>query len=175
MEKRKIPTKNYLILGLISIVTVVLLYYFYSWTVAYKETKLNKRMMDAYMEVINYNELDNYLVESPDTIIYVSVLENEEIREFEKKFKDAFKKKEIENSVLYMDITNELKDEKLKQEMQTYYKLNDIDITNVPAIVVFSGGKLKSIYAIGRINYDVKQVKAYINGIKMNDEDLIDG
>ena len=81
------------------------------------------------MEVINYNELDNYLVESPDAIIYVSVLENETIREFEKKFKDAFKKKEIDNSVLYMDITDELKNKKIRQEMQTYYKLNDIDIT----------------------------------------------
>ena len=32
--------------------------------------------------------LDNYLVENPDTIVYVSVLEDEVIRDFEKEFKE---------------------------------------------------------------------------------------
>ena len=32
------------------------------------------------MTVINYNELDNYLVENPNTIVYVSVLEDETMR-----------------------------------------------------------------------------------------------
>ena len=49
------------------------------WVDVYKESKINIPILDKYMTVINYNELDNYIVENPDTIIYVSVLEDEKI------------------------------------------------------------------------------------------------
>ena len=68
---RVIPIKNYLILGIVIIVTLLLLYYFYMWIDAYNETKLNKPILDKYLEVINYNELDDYLIENQDTIIYI--------------------------------------------------------------------------------------------------------
>ena len=83
-EKRVIPFKNYIILLVIIVVSLLLVRYFYMWFDAYNDTKLNMPILDKYMEVINYNELDNYLIENPNTIIYVSVLENSEIRDFEK-------------------------------------------------------------------------------------------
>ena len=80
-ELRTIPTKNYIILGVVILVSILLLYYLYLWFDNYNETKLNMPILDKYMEVINYNELSDYLVENPDAIIYVSVLENSNIRE----------------------------------------------------------------------------------------------
>ena len=56
--------------------------------------------LDKYMSVINYNELDNYIVENPDTIIYVSVLEDEKIRGFEKKLKIKYKNKLVFDKLL---------------------------------------------------------------------------
>ena len=76
---RSVPKKNYFILGIIIIVSLLLLYYMHMWSLAYNETKLNMPILDKYLEVINYNELDNYLVEMPNTVIYVSVLEDENI------------------------------------------------------------------------------------------------
>ena len=94
------------------IVTLLLLYYFYMWVDIYKESKINIPIMDKYMNVINSNELENYLVENPNAILYVSMLDNEEIRSFEKKFKNEFKNKKVNNEVLYMNLTTELNDEK---------------------------------------------------------------
>ena len=99
-ELRKIPMKNYIILGVVILVTMLILYYFYMWVDVYKESKINIPIMDKYMNVINYNELDNYIVENPDTIVYVSVLEDENIREFEKKFKIKYKNNQINNELL---------------------------------------------------------------------------
>ena len=48
------------------------------------------------MRVINYNELENYVVENPNTVVYVSILEDEDIREFEKKLKNKYKNKDIQ-------------------------------------------------------------------------------
>ena len=107
-ELRVIPKKNYLILGVVILVSLLLIYYFYMWFDAYNETKLNRPILNKYMDVINYNELEDYLIESPNAIIYASVLENSEIRDFEKQFKAVLKAHQIDKDLLYMDITNRI-------------------------------------------------------------------
>ena len=111
---REIPVKNYIILGVVIFVTMLILYYFYMWVDVYKESKINIPIMDKYMMVINYNELDNYLVENPNTIVYVSVLEDERIRDFEKKLKVKYKNDEIDNDILYLNITDEIVNKNIK-------------------------------------------------------------
>lgn len=174
-ELRVVPKKNYLILGFILIVSFLLIYYLYMWFEAYNESKLNKPILDKYMEVINYNELDNYLVESPNAIIYVSVLENTEIRDFEKQFKSILKKNQLEKEVLYMDITEELRNNQVKNEMILKYAINNSSIVNVPVILVIDNGELYTIYGIKDNNYDVESLKMFINNIKFSNEDELDG
>ena len=174
-ELRVIPTKNYIILGLVLLVSFLFIYYLYMWLDAYNESKLNKPILDRYMEVINYNELDNYLVESPNAIIYVSVLENSEIRDFEKQFKTILKNHQIEKDLLYMNITEEIKDNTLKKEMNSKYVLNDTKISDVPVIMVIDNGVLISMYKIDVNNYDMLSIKMFLNNIKFSTEDELDG
>lgn len=169
-ELRKIPFKNYVFLGVVLLVSMLILYYFYLWVDAYNESKLNKPIMNKYMDVINYNELDTYLIENPDTIIYVSVLENKEIRDFEKNFKKLFKKKKINNDILYLDITEDIKNEDIKNELSNKYMINSVSILDVPVIIVIENGNVKSIYSISENNYDVDKVKTYINSIKFEEK-----
>lgn len=174
-ELRKVPFKNYIILGIVLLVSMLLLYYFYMWVDAYNESKLNKPIMDKYMEVINYNELDNYLIENPNTIIYVSVLENKEVRNFEKKFKKLFINNEIDNKILYLDITNEINDKSVKEMLKERYSINSVSILNVPNIIVFDDGNLKTIYSISEDNYDIDRIKLFINNNKFSEEDELNG
>lgn len=169
-ELRKIPFKNYVFLGVVLVVSMLILYYFYLWVDAYNESKLNKPIMNKYMDVINYNELDTYLIENPDTIIYVSILENKEIRDFEKNFKKLFKKKKINNDILYLDITEDIKNEEIKNELSNKYMINSVSILDVPVIIVIENGNVKSIYSISENNYDVDKVKTFINGIKFEEK-----
>ena len=37
-ELRKVPVKNYVILGVVIVVTMLILYYFYLWVDVYKES-----------------------------------------------------------------------------------------------------------------------------------------
>lgn len=169
---RKIPIKNYIILGIVMLVTVFILYYFYMWVDVYKESKINIPIMDKYMTVINYNELNNYIVENPNTIVYVSVLEDEDIRDFEKKLKIKYKSNEIDNEVLYMNITEDLMDKTVKKEMKSKYFLNSLDITNVPCVLVFNDGVLKSIYSVKDNGYDINKFVSYINNIVLESDDI---
>lgn len=162
---REIPIKNYIILGVVLFITMLILYYFYCWVDVYKESKINIPIMDKYMSVINYNELDNYIVENPDTIIYVSVLEDEKIRGFEKEFKNKYKNKEIDNELLYMNITDDIKDMDIRDEMVSKYSINSLDMTDVPSLLVFNNGELSSIYSVRDNDYDIDRFVLYINNI----------
>jgi len=169
-ELRVIPKRNYLFLGIVLLVSFLLVYYLYMWFDAYNETKLNRPILNRYMEVINYNELNNYLVESPNAIIYVSVLENSEIRDFEKQFKNVLKNRQIDKDLLYLDITEEIRDNMLLKEMNDKYTLNGVSISNVPAILVIDNGTLSAIYSIKNSNYDIEGLKQFINSVSFIDD-----
>lgn len=171
-ELRKIPTKNYIILGVVILLTLLILYYFYMWVDVYKESKINIPIMDKYMTVINYNELDNYVVENPNTIVYVSVLEDDKIRGFEKQFKNKYRNNEIENDVLYMNITDDIRNTNIKEDMDDRYVLNDLSITDVPCVLVFNDGLLKSIYSVSDNNYDIERFTIYLNNIDMESDGI---
>ena len=169
---RKIPVKNYVIWGVVIFITLLILYYFYMWVDVYKESKINIPIMDKYMRVINYNEFSDYLIENPDTIVYVSVLEDEKIREFEKKFKDKYRDNEIENEILYMNITDDIKNKNIKDEMVLKYFVNSLNMTDVPCVLVFSDGKISSIYSVSDNDYDIDRFTIYLNNIELERDDL---
>lgn len=169
---RKIPVKNYIILGVVIFITLLILYYFYMWVDVYKESKINIPIMDKYMRVINYNEFSDYLIENPDTIVYVSVLEDEKIREFEKKFKNKYRENEIENEILYMNITDDIKDKNVRNEMSLKYFVNSLNMTDVPCVLVFSDGKISSIYSVSDNDYDINRFVVYLNNIEVERDDL---
>ena len=91
-KEKEIPLKNYILLSIVLILTIVVVIYFFLWKNTYEKSKLQTPILDDYLLVINYNELNNYLVENKDAIIYISKLNNENIRLFENKFKNIINK-----------------------------------------------------------------------------------
>lgn len=172
-ELRVIPKKNYFILGVVLLLTVLAVYYFYMWNKAYNESKINEPILDKYMTVINYNELEDYLIENPDTIIYTSILEDKDIRSFENRFKNYIRNDKLDHDVLYMDITSEIKSNNKKNDMMKKYSVEYANILDIPNVMVFENGKLKMIYNIQDNDYDVKKTVEFINSIKINEGDNI--
>lgn len=168
---RVIPMKNYIILGIVILVTLCLLYYFYMWFDAYNETRLNKPILNKYMEVINYNEIDNYIVENPNTIIYVSVLENEDIRNFEKKLKNSYKDNDIDEEILYLDMTEDIKNKDILQEIEYKYSLNSLSMKDVPCVIVFKNGNIDTIYSIRDNDYNIDKFERFIVSIMFDGGD----
>ena len=96
-KEKEIPFKNYIILAVILIFTILLVVYLFNWQSIYQKNKLQEPILDKYLMVINYNELDDYLVENKEAIVYVSVLNDEKIRMFENKFKNLIIKNDLNN------------------------------------------------------------------------------
>ena len=167
---REIPLKNYIILGLVVLLTLGLVYYFYLWYITYEESKLNETIMDRYLEVINYNELNDYIVENRNAMIYTSVLEDNNIRKFEIKFKNIVVKNALKDKILYMDMTDIFKDKIKYTELRNSYQINNYNITNVPCILVFKDAKLVDIYSIKDNDYNTENVLNYIIDNEMSIE-----
>lgn len=167
---REIPLKNYIILGLVILLTLGVVYYFYLWYITYEESKLNETIMDRYLEVINYNELNDYIVENRNAMIYTSVLEDNNIRKFEIKFKNIVVKNALKDKILYMDMTDIFKDKIKYTELRNSYQINNYNITNVPCILVFKDAKLVDIYSIKDNDYNTDDVLNYIIDNEMSIE-----
>lgn len=167
---REIPLKNYIILGLVILLTLGLVYYFYLWYITYEESKLSETIMDRYLEVINYNELNDYIVENRNAMIYTSVLEDNNIRKFEIKFKNIVVKNALKDKILYMDMTDIFKDKIKYTELRNSYQVNNYNITNVPCILVFKDAKLVDIYSIKDNDYNTDNVLNYIIDNEMSIE-----
>ena len=167
---REIPLKNYIILGLVILLTLGLVYYFYLWYITYEESKLNETIMDRYLEVINYNELNDYIVENRNAMIYTSVLEDNNIRKFEIKFHNIVVKNALKDKILYMDMTDIFKDKIKYTELRNSYQINNYNIINVPCILVFKDAKLVDIYSIKDNGYNTDNVLNYIIDNEMSIE-----
>ena len=155
MEK-KIPLKNYIILAVTLIITVILVIYFYLWQKTYEESKKNTIIMDEYIQKINYNELSNYLIENKSTVIYSSVVGIQKTSNFEKKFI-----KVIQDKTLNLDLTEVVKNKTIKKELlEKYPELNN-NIKD-PLIIIFNNDKVIRIYNIKDNNYNIDSLIEFL-------------
>lgn len=153
---REIPKKNYFILFIVIVLSLLIAFYFRKWYKAYEDSYLSKSIVGNYLFEINYKELDNYLVENQSAIIYVSKVGNEKIRNFEKKFINAINQNDLKNKILYLNLNN------YKGDINNKYTINDMNITSVPNISVFKNGKLDDIYVIDVDGYNMEKIISYL-------------
>ena len=159
---REVPLKNYVYLFLILLGSFLLLIYINTWYETYNENKLNTSIMNEYLTVINYNELDNYIIENKNAIIYVSILGDEDINRFEKKFKNDILENNLKNSILYLDLTKENRTATTKElEIEQDF----------PYLVVYTNGQITDTYNIVETNYSSKKIIKYLNRIGATEND----
>lgn len=153
---REIPLKNYIYLFIVLLGSVLFLIYVYTWYETYKENKLKAGILNDYLTIINYNELDDYIIENKNAILYVSVLGNENTSKFEEKFKNSIIDNNLKNDILYLDLTNE--------NIPLATKKLQID-DNFPYLVIYTNGKITDTYNISEEKYNTKKIIKYLNRI----------
>lgn len=151
---KEIPSKNYIILSLIVISTVILVFYAKSW---YNTTRnYSEEQTTEGIREITTEELKNYIYENPKFILYTSSKTDNQIKPFEKKFKKLLIDKNLINVTLYLDI-----------DSTTPEQLTNIihkKTTTTPTLYIFDNGKIKYIIydinkqSLSKIN---KQFKKY--------------
>ena len=163
--KRKITIKNYMILFGLTLGTVFLVFYLRSWYNTSKEYYQNNSIMSEYLSELKSNEINSYIIDNPEIIIYYASA----IKSFEKQFKKLMEEHEINDDIIYIDSS--------KEENSTIIsKLNAISDKkigelNIPNLIYIKEGEVNKILYSEETQINKRDVQNFLIrcGIITND------
>ena len=166
MKKREIPKNNYIKLGAIIIATIAITFYWASWYNTTKEYRKNNSVIPTVIGEITMEELDNYLLENPDIMIYIGSSKDDSIKDFEDDLKKIVVKENLKNDFIYMD-TNKINSQEFYQSFAKKYYSKDLkskkeSLDIIPNIILIEDGKAKDVMYLYEKDIDKEDVKNFI-------------
>lgn len=158
--KRKIPLKNYIILLAISLGTIFLVFYLRSWYNTSKEYYQNNSIMSEYLSELKSDEINSYIIDNPDVVIYYASAKDTTIKSFEKEFKKLMEEYEINNEIIYIDSSKE-------ENNNIISRLNDISDKkmvglNIPNLICIKEGKVNKVLYLVEAQINKRDVKNFL-------------
>lgn len=135
-ELRKVPIKNYIILIIIFLVTFLLVYYLYSFYNAYNEYQKQIPVIRNTLLEMHSDELDHYIQENSDAVIYLCTASDDRCRKFENSFNKLITKKSLEEYITYINLSDTNISEFTKKFNNTYKYKKQLK-NKYPAIIIF--------------------------------------
>lgn len=143
-EMRKIPTKNYIIVVVMFVVTFSIVYYLYKWNVVYSNYQKQIPIIKDVLTEITTDEVEHYVQDSSSTVLYLCTASNNKCRTFEKGLKKFVLKKSLSSFLVYVNLENIDKEDFTNKFNQKYKK--KIELKNTyPAFVIFEDGEIKDV------------------------------
>ena len=136
MDKREIPIKNYIILAFLILGTVFLTFKLANVYKAENAYYKNESPLHGVLYEIKPEELDNYLLDNPNIVIYVVDGNEVDGVDMDNKIKEIVLEYDLTDDLLVIDITADLKsvtpklNDLLNKELAKY-KSNLLDETNL--------------------------------------------
>ncbi len=162
---REVSLKNYVMLAIIFLVTIIAVFAakkVYENNQEY-ENKTNQRMNILYE--IKEDDIQSYLVENRDIIIYISKSSDESIVSFEEELKNYIARNEISREIIYLNLdqvsSNFYTNLKNKYFID-YLKANkDLPVEQANMLAI-EDGKVKSILYEGKTTISLEDVKKFL-------------
>lgn len=154
---REIPKKNYIIFSFIVILSVIICLYI---VLLYNRTKHYYENNSILTEILNEivlqedfsveNNINNYLVENTNLIIYISSGKNKAIKNFEQEFKKMIIDENIKEDILYINSDN-IDYISFMNDFLISYQIQNIEVdlnslNESPTLISFKEGKINKIY-----------------------------
>lgn len=156
---KRIPLKNYFILGIILASSIFIVLYINK---LYLSTKNNDNILNGFIKEIKTQEIDNYIIENPNFIIYLGYKNNDN-KSFEKKFKKLVTKYDLQKDIVFIDIS-QFDDETFNKFCKKYAdKLLEKD----SSLIIVDNQKVIDVLDITKGNNDIELVKMFFkkNGV----------
>ncbi len=108
MEKKQIPVKNYIILAIIIVSTVFITFHLAKKYNIEKDYYKEGSPLYKVLYELKIEELDNYLLENPNTVIYIVDGNYEETLVIDRVIKKIVLEKDLTNEIIVIDATNNM-------------------------------------------------------------------
>lgn len=151
---RKIPVVNYIIALIVVLITFGLTYVIAKSYIAHKNYEQENYM--NYLSEVMPEEIDNYIVENHDLIVYITNSSDTDI-ELEKKIKKTLVQNDYVKSTIYLDLNKV--DDTFTTAFAQKYNINPENLKENTIIIFKTERKAKTI---NLTNENVKKLKNYI-------------
>lgn len=131
--------KNYILLAVLLVVTVFLTFFLSS---LYKSRNDVVSDFYEYCNKINSNEFDEFIMENPDSIIYIGDKNDLDFKEQESALKDEIEKKGLKNKIVYLEKSTLSK--KFLSSLKSKYG-ESIDKKKTPVLLVVVDKKINKV------------------------------
>ena len=101
---KEVKTKNYFVLLLIILSTIITSLYLFSWYKQYDNNKLNDPVITDTLMEVKYNNLSNILQERDFLVVYMCTTSEKTCRSFESKFKKYITSNNLNDDIVYLNL-----------------------------------------------------------------------
>lgn len=168
---KKIPKTNYIILGSIILITVVLVIYAGKWYKTYQEYYVNNSPMVSIAQKINLDEIYNYSIENPNFVIYISSGTDQINKKYEQLLKQYIVQNGLTSQLIYLNAdTNSL--EQINNTLKEKFSadiLKEVENDAYPNMYVVENGKIKSVLTQTKETPSLNESKKFIKESFLND------
>lgn len=140
---RKIPLKNYFILALVVILSGIIVYFLGNFYIDKKKYDEKENHVLSFLKEIYVEDFENFIIENPDTIIYINRSDNSKNKKIEKKLKKDIIKRNYEQDIIYIDSTDITGD--FINILNNYIE-NKLSI--LPNVIIVKDGKISNVMYI---------------------------
>ena len=140
-ELREIPTKNYYIVFIVSILVVIFALYVRSFYLNYQSYKTEDGIFhDKSINQIKMEDLDYALVEATDVVLFVSYNGDKKITNMERRLYREIERKDLNDKIMYLDVSNYLDNNKYSSILRKKFSNIEIDINRAPMFIYIKDG-----------------------------------
>lgn len=153
---KKIPTKNYVIVAVVSVVVIIVLLYARTLYLNNRDTVNSISIFnekESVISQINIEDLDFVVSESNDAIIYISYTGNNKIKNLERKLYKEIIRNDLADKVIYLDITNKLENDEYIKILKEKLPNISFDISTAPIMIYVKEGQ-----ALEAVNSEFKTI-----------------
>lgn len=163
MKERVVPLKNYIILFFICLITIfVSLYLISKYREVLRDIDNEKMVLSSVLYSVKIEELDNYLLDNPNIMIY---LYNQNIdSKFEGELKDYLIEKQLKDDMVVINVSKFKKNEYKK--LEKLYSGNVLeknpDTLNYNNVIVVSERKINDMLYYQRKNITISDIDKFL-------------
>lgn len=138
---RKVTTRNYFIVLIVSVILIALTLYIRSFIISYRNNIASVSIFKDNVQSINLNDLDYMIPETGEAIMLVSYTGNIKVNSMEKALYKKIENENIKEKVIYLDITDYMDDIEYINILREKFPDISSEINTAPLLIYIKEGK----------------------------------
>ena len=162
-ERRNVPLKNYVILSIIFIITILLTLYINAWIKAYKESNIEVSPLKDTVQEITIYDIKMSLSETNETILYIG---DDTDYSLDKDILKVINKEELNDIFYYIDVSN-IEDTVYINSLKDNFQELSNNINKGPMLIYIKNGVAIKVKDSSKSRLNINDldtlIKTYIN------------